>query len=494
MKNLKKLAGILLALVMVFALTANAFAANGENDNSGVITINNAVVGETYGIYKILVLESYNTETPAYVYKAAPAWEAWLRTQTAYVSFDAQGYVTWTADTDDDTVQAFAKAAYAYAKANAIAPTTSETANSVKVEFTGLNLGYYLVDTSLGTLCSLDTTNTSVEIMEKNTTPTITKEVKEDSTGAWGAKNDDTIGETIYFKTTVNANKGAQNYVVHDEMSAGLTLNQDSIVIKVGDTTLVKDTDYTVAYNVAHKDDAENPETVTSTCDFEITFTQTYLDTITQDTVIVITYDAILNDLAVIYDAKNTNDTWLDYGDDSTTEKAHTDTYAYKFDIVKTNSAFELLDGAEFKLYDAAADGKEIALILKNGVYRVATAEEKAAEGFAAATIVATNGRATIEGLDGQTTYYLEETNAPDGYNILPARVPVVIVADNLTTAMEGTTWAQGDGGVQITNNTGTEMPSTGGIGTTIFYVLGSVLALAAIVLLISKKRMNAKG
>lgn len=217
MKHMKKLASLLLVLVMVFAMGTTAFAAQEGELTGGSITINNAVKDQTYSIYQILYLESYSTDangnaTGAYAYKANSAWADWLKTQTSYVSIDAQGYVTWNTITNqtqgytsasedelkaanDAAVAAFAKAALAYAKTNNIASApTAVTATSTTVSFTGLKLGYYLVDSTLGTLCSLDTTNPSVTIKEKNVAPGNEKKVEEDSTSTYGEKNDADIG------------------------------------------------------------------------------------------------------------------------------------------------------------------------------------------------------------------------------------------------------------------------------------------------------------
>ena len=108
--------------------------------------------------------------------------------------------MTWVEGADE---AAFAKAAKEYATTNSIADQGSETATSTTVEFTGLDLGYYLVDTTLGTLCSLDTTDPSVTIKEKNEKPLIEKEVEEDSTGNYGETDDANIGQLVNFKTTV---------------------------------------------------------------------------------------------------------------------------------------------------------------------------------------------------------------------------------------------------------------------------------------------------
>lgn len=488
MKHMKKIASLLLVLTLLLSLCVGASAASGTNSDNGKITIDNAVVGQTYTIYQILSLESFNTETNAYSYKATENWKAFVEgTDVAgkYLTTDDQDYVTWVEGAD---AAEFAKLAQAHA-ATLSDNQGSEEAKSTTVEFTGLNLGYYLVDTTLGTLCSLDTTEPEVTIKEKNSVPTIEKDVKEGN--SWGDTSYAKIGDTVEFKTTVHAKKGAQGYVIHDQMSEGLTLNQNSIEVKVGDKTLTKDTDYEVKFDVEHK----NGETVESTCDFEIVFKQTYLDTLTADTDIVVTYSAILNENAVISDDANTNKTKLDYGEDSEFETAwdETKTYTFMFDIVKTDSNKKLLSGAKFELYDAQTDGNKIALVKESeGVYRVATTAEASAEGFTSAVIEA--GKATVKGLDGNTTYWLEEIEAPAGFNKLARRVEVKIETSNLTTSMTGDTWADGNGGVQITNQAGTELPSTGGMGTTLFYVVGAVLVLAAAVLLITKKRMKANG
>lgn len=482
MKQMKKIASLILALVMVLTMTTTAFAAQEGTLTGGSIKIDNAVEGQTYSAYQILYLESYNkgkdTDTGAYSYKANSAWKTWLEKQTTYVSISEDGYVTWVEGADAAN---FAKEALAYAKASKFSAVVTKKAESTTVEFTNLKLGYYLVDSTLGTLCSLDTTNPSATIKEKNAQPTIDKKVQEDSTNEWGDTNTAEIGQTVEFKTTINAKKGAQNYVLHDKMDEGLTLNKNSITVKVGETELTKDTDYTVEYNT------------TDGCTFEIKFAQEYLDKITEDTTIVVTYSAVLNENAKISTDANINQTKLVYGEKNSTEWDKTETYTFKFDIIKTDSNKKLLSGAKFELYDAVTGGNKIALVKESdGVYRVATSAEKNAESFTSAVIEA--GKVTVKGLDSdsKTTYWLEEIAAPAGYNKLNARVEVKMTeGKNLETTMTGETWAEENGGVQITNNTGTKLPETGGMGTTIFYVIGAILVIGSAVLLITKKRMS---
>lgn len=218
MKRTKRIASVLLALVMALSLITTAFAA-GE---TGSITIDNAVVGQTYTIYQILDLESYDAKAGAYAYKATTAWNDFINSDAIkgqYVNVDAQGYVTWVKKAD---VAAFAKLAQKYAADHNIANQGTKTADSTTVEFINLDLGYYLVDSTLGTICSLDTTNPSVTIKEKNAAPTNVKEAEEDSTSKYGTANDADIGQTVNFKSTITAQAGAENYVFHDKMSAGL--------------------------------------------------------------------------------------------------------------------------------------------------------------------------------------------------------------------------------------------------------------------------------
>lgn len=504
MKTTKRFAGLLLALVLLLAMTIPAFAEQEGELNGGTITIENAVPGETYNAYQILYLESYHVDNVAtgegqYAYRATSAWKTWLQTNaTEYFEFDGREYVTWKKDAD---AAVFAKLAQDFAAtlpkadATAAAPDAAEGEVTSTVTLSNLKLGYYLVDTSLGSLCSLDTTNPSVIMKEKNAAPSIDKLVQEDSKipgegqddNSWSKSNTAQIGDTVNFKIIVHAKKGAQNYVVHDKMSDGLTLKADSIVVM--DAT--HGSNYTVATDVKHyKKDAEGNPTneVDYICAFEITFMQDYLDTITTDTDITITYSALLNEKAVTTDAGNTNSTKLNYGDKSSTEWDQTVTKTFEFDIIKTNSKLEVLNGAEFELYNAK--GNKISLVKnEDGTYRVATDAEKSAEGFTSAVIEA--GKTTVKGLDADTTYYLEETKQPDGYNKLADRVEVAIGDKNVKSTMTGNTWAQGDGGIQITNKTGAELPSTGGIGTTVFYIVGGVLLVGAGVLLVVRKRMS---
>ena len=514
MKRTKKLFSLALAFIMAMALMTPAFATQEGTLTGGSITINDAVPGQVYNAYQILYLESYNADTNAYAYKANGAWESWLRTQTNYVHFDDQGYVTWVkvlvcdiedaghthgADcyTDADAA-AFAKlaqveAAKMTADATATAPAAAKGETYSTVEFKNLKLGYYLVDTTLGTLCSLDTTNPSVEMYEKNEVPTNVKTVQEDSKSgndAWGTTNDADIGQTVNFKSTITAKKGAENYVFHDTMSAGLTLDKASI--KVGgvavtnaDGSDLSGDNYVVSYPSGDGSDG---------CTFEIAFAQSYLNSITEDTTIVITYSATVNSSAVVGLPGNPNESKLSYGDSSkttTTLPSETITYTWDMDILKYANGDEnkVLADAQFVLLNSAKN--KVATVVNGKITGWANVPAAGQDGSIAwpdNTVLTTNasGKIEIDGLDADT-YYLREVKAPNGYNKLANDIEVVITG----ATTEGGALTYTTVVAKVNNQSGAELPSTGGMGTTIFYVLGGVLMAGAAILLVTKKKMS---
>lgn len=495
MKPVRRSLCLLLALMLVFATATTAFAA-GTN----TITVKNAVGGQKYELYKMLDLV-VNADQTAYSYTVNSAWADFFKAGSegvaagagrTYVNIDAQGYVTWKENAD---VAAFAKAAEAFAKSNNLsALKTNNPTTDGDITFTELEPGYYLITSTLGTNASVGTTpgNPNPEIAEKNQAPTSTKTVEEDATKQYGAKNDADIGQTVNFKATITAQPGAENYVFHDKMSAGLTFaGIDKVTVKVGDTALTKDTDYTISAGTKE----ENP------CTFEIAFKQDYLDKITSETTITIEYSATLNENAVIAGDGNPNDIHLDYGDENNTKStptSQTRTYTWEFKVFKytTKDGKEVaLTGAKFKLSTDAKGESVISLVditeenATTKTYRRATDDDKTT---VTEIEVGSDGKLVIQGLDADT-YYLTETKAPDGYNKLAAPIKVTIDSDG-NVKKDDDTSALDDKTVKVENKSGTELPSTGGMGTTIFYVLGSVLVLAAVVLLVTRRRMRREG
>lgn len=498
---MKKLLSILLALVLILSLATTAFAASGTNSNDGKIIISNAVDGVTYSVYQILVLESFNNDVDvdpdkdgvqgAYAYKAASTkWNDWLKTQTAYVSVDDNGYVTWVAT--DAAAAAFAKAALEFAKdeANAISATDSKVASGTTVEFTGLNLGYYLVDSSLGALCSLNTTDKEATIEEKNDAPSLEKKVKDASVtvtaedDGYRSRNTADIGETVYFKVTITAQPGAENYVLHDKMSAGLSYTGVTGVTLNGATVTAAGN-----YSVVTSD-------LCADCDFHVTFTKEFCNGLKANDQIAVEYTAVLNADAVI-DGDNTNDAQLTYGDDQNTTWKQTVTKTFDVTVFKWTAGGvvtekKALPGAGFTLYYDEACESVVKIVATDAanVYQACKLAE-CDHGHADNEIdTDVTGTFTIQGLDA-ATYYLKETTVPAGYNKLNPN-PITITIDENGVVNKTAEDTDGVEQVEIENKTGAELPETGGMGTTLIYTLGAILAVGSLILLVVKKRMAA--
>ena len=486
-KAMKKLMAALLAVAMVCAMAIPAFAASGSSPaDKGSITINNAVAGEDYTIYKMFDLNSFDTDANdgagTYSYTVDANWKAFFEVDGAgkdYIVLD-NGHPTWIEGKD---AAEFAKAALAYATEKNITATKKETATNNTVSFTGLDLGYYLVDTSLGALCGLNTTKPNATIDEKNAEPTIDKTV-ENSQGNWVTENTAKIGDTVNYKVTITVQTANNRYVLHDTMSEGLTFVPGSVKVTVDNADVAKDNYELVTENI-------NNET------FNINFKDSYIATLAAGTRIEVTYSAVVNEKAKVDSGENTNEAYLVYGNNhNTTTHGKTNTSLCQFDLIKyCGTTGKLLGGAQFKLYDA--NDTEIKLVKnEDGTYRVATeAEINANKAVAIETVAGQTVK--ISGLD-KKVYYLKETVPPAGYNGLTERVTVDLSTGSknadLTKITDGkinVTDAEHVGGVPVMNNAGTTLPSTGGIGTTIFYVVGGGLMVAAAILLITKKRME---
>lgn len=506
MKIIKKIAAIMLSVMMVLGMCSVVGAeetSGSYGDNNGTITIKPAIEGQKYTIYRMLKLESFSGDN--YSYKAEDKWKTFVKDVTNddgqnYFIVDADGYVKWnSAITKDADKAELAKEALAYANTSSNEVTTPEeykkTADKTKkVEYTNLPLGYYLVDSSVGALCGLTTTHPAATIEEKNGVPSVEKKVQEDSKkGAadeYGESNTADIGQTVNFKTTITAQVGAQNYVLHDKMDAGLTFKDDVQIqwIKKSDNTttpLTKGTDYDVTTTDLESTDPK--------CTFHVTFKSDFCDKLAKDDTIVITYSATLNEEAVIAGDGNKNETWLKYGDSSVTTHKTTTTKTYEIPVFKyTKKTAENKTGlpnAEFTLSKNTDGTNPIKLVdIMNGAaegkYRVAKTGEATTTDK---VITPATGKFTIQGLDADI-YYLTETKQPDGYNKLSKAVKIVIDEKGNITVDDKTPSTEL---VEVENKSGSLLPSTGGMGTTLFYIFGAILVIGSGVVLITKKRMK---
>lgn len=372
--------------------------------------------------------------------------------------------------------------------------------------------GYYFVKDSKELLTNANDANTKyilqvlndVEIHAKADVPDIDKKITGVDGTDQGKQGSYNVGDTIYFALTskVPAMDGYTSYTykVTDTLSSGLTLVQENGKPKVEVTI----------YGTAYKD-------FTATLNNNNVLTIVFTDFIGQKANagrdIVIRYSAVLNENALQKD-KETNTVNLEYSNDpntsgtgKTTDKK---TYVYNFDIdivkVDQNDNTKQLNGAEFVLYHEDAQGKKEYyhytadkktewVPLTDDKLETVTAAVNADQITKKTTV---NGQTSFTGLKAGT-YYLLEIKAPDGYSLPTAPVKVVITAaydangvidkdkSNVQVKTNGHLYIE----EKITNKPGPILPSTGGIGTTIFYVLGGILTVAAIVLLIVKKRME---
>jgi fimbrial isopeptide formation D2 family protein/LPXTG-motif cell wall-anchored protein len=479
---MKKLFAVLLTLTLVLSMGTIALAAD-----TGTITIDNALSGAKYNIYKILDFAPVEGSTTQGRYTVVTEWADFLAGDgAAYLKTNAEtGTIEWNGEATDARKAELAKAAVAYAKEKGIAATATKTAaNDGDVTFTDVPLGYYAIDTSLGTICALTNVDNTFNAHEKNEKPDIDKFVQEDSEmnnadEGWGKVNDADIDQVVNYKSTITVGVGATNYVMHDTMEAGLTFNND-VVVKFADGTEVNPANYTVTVSPA---DGHT---------FDVAFNNDFIAGLTQGTQFTVYYSATLNEKANIVVDGNDNTVYLSYGEDSTWETAEhkTTTYTWKMDVLKYTMDGEnkvSLAGAKFQLLDK--DGNAIKFTEVAGAtvptYKVD------AEGTVTEITTDENGKFELVGLD-EGSYKLRETAAPAGYNKLAADIDVIITSTYDEAALTATYEINDEtpATIEVENKTGSLLPETGGIGTTIFYVVGGLLMAAAFILLVSKKRM----
>ena len=506
MKHTRQIFALVLALVLTLGLCATAFA---DEAKPGSITISNPAQGKTYEVFKLLdvAADESDLENNGFIYKlTTDAWADFITnvqdgSGKNYFNLFENGGMTYVLANENlkNGIADFAAKAKAYAEEKKLQPVqTAAASDENKLTISGLDLGYYLVRSDLGILCSLDTTAPNAQVREKNEATVIVKNV-EDTTKK---QNVAEIGTYVKFTIRITVkDKAPVNYKLVDEMTDGLTFVNDEnhpLTVKVtrgeSESTLTNVDDYTVAetstpkgFTLKFKD--EGSASILKTGD-----------------VVTVTYYAQINENAKIADEANVNKAKVEYGTNSHTEYDTTETYVWKMNIVKytmeqttgSDQAKEKrLAGAIFQLSRDAAGAEVIKLVkVDDTTYRLALPTET---DTAVDTITTgETGALVINGLaDG--TYYLTETKAPRGYNLLREPVKVTIGHNKNangklteTSFVANQTETDTSGVVKVENNAGAELPSTGGIGTTVFYVLGSAMALGAVILLVTKKRMAA--
>lgn len=500
MKLIKKIAAIMFAFMIVVSMGCNIKAVEGTSpETTGTLTINYVKENQTYKLYKILDLESFSGDN--YSYTIATGWEGFFKSGgegATYMENNENGYISFKKGMDaEDNLRKFAQKALEYATNKKITPVETFTTTTGQTTITkdSLDLGYYLLDSSVGTLCSLSSSQPNVTIDEKNGVPSVDKIITSGGVVfANGKSNSASIGDTVYFKTIITAQPGAQNYVLHDKMDAGLTFNESSVKAILNKNEPKENKELTATdYSVVTRDlEDSGPK-----CTFHIEFTPKLCESLKADDTITVTYSATLNENAVIAGEGYKNETWLKYGENNNLETTHptTDTKTFEMNVFKfykdnKNSDKETgLADAKFTLSKNQNGTDPIKLIDKgSNTYRVAKTDET---NTITEVITPDNGRFTIQGL-GAGTYYLTEIKQPDGYNKLAKSVKVEIDVNGAIT-VDGKLITGVDKLVKVENKTGTVLPSTGGVGTTMIYLVGAVLVLGSGVVLATKRRVKNK-
>ncbi len=574
---MKKVFALLLSVLLVLSLSVAAFAVTDTDSVADKtapgfkIEIANAIVGETYKAYKVFDVAyardnasatattnadgsdaTHEHNVYAYTITDGSAWwsvvtqgaspelstnpaefiahglkftkttgtvgTAAIYTVEEAAGFSAADFAKYLSENIPSAVQANPDGtgtAVAYPDSE---QTQEDVAKNIKRGKATINLtdaGYYFVTTTTGALCSLDTTEPTAKIVEKNDVPDVDKSVSDTGeNGTWSKKTDVDVGDTVYYKIDVTTGTGNNSAItLHDKMDSALTLNRKTegtadttFVVKVGETVVpatetvsgTERVNYTIDYNPADGDT------------FDIVFSAAYITALGDDKEINVYFDATLNENAKIYGEPNDNETYIDYSNQSSS-KPNVQVYTYEFDIVKVDAKGNLLPGAEFTLTRNAATDP-IEFVKTTDGYRVA----KDGETVTVTTLTSEDGKYHIDGLDAGV-YTLTETKAPTGFNL--AKDPITVVIKGTTDGdKQGNIYKDTDGNqpwqtalykeapaaggekavlsntVEVINRTGSELPSTGGIGTTIFYIVGGMLLLGAAIVLIVRRRTQTEA
>ena len=443
-----------------------------------------------------------NDANVAYFMATGNPWISTIQGLTDYftVTEVVGGYSVVAKDTFTTAAQAKTLAAALKTALDAMDPAPSGDYAAKAVTTNGgavtVDAGYYLIVSD--TAANLALVTTDVTLVEKNDYTKLIKEFTDETTvGDFDAGDDETtsnndtvqVGDTVSYTLTVVIPSGAnQAMVVKDTFTSGLSPVMDGSVVKTTITGMETGTTATVSGITAATETANAFFTVSLDADTVIA---------NAGKTITIVYEAVVTEDAWSQTEVNTGE--VKYGNDYNTTPDSVDSVTYNLTIQKKadSESGDSLKGAQFKLYRTDNKGHSLdkaavtlvaltdedltaASITKAAdtvYYRVADADDTTTTD----TIDMTEAYdAVIYGLDGDSTYYVEETKAPTGYNKLEGYTEVQMNKANQVQP--------------IVNNSGTVLPSTGGIGTTIFYVVGSILVVAAGVLLITKKRMSREG
>ena len=524
MKRMKKIMALMLAAIMMMAMSVTAFAAEGAA-GTHTLTVNvksttpaQDLKGQTINLYKLFdVTESKSGETTNYAYTVntasgyKDALVSVLGSSITASSTDEQFAAADLAIGSNDSVevQNFANKFTTYALTNSLAATATSgkiEESKTSYDFTKLDAGYYLVYVTGGkeiqsSLVTVDATTNTVNL--KTEAPSITKTADKDTVS---------IGQVVKYKVTgsIPDTTGYDQYVykIHDELTAGLDFVNDANGTALTDNTVKVEVKFSET-GVTDKGEAPTTAVIDTNNSKKMSLDLSAwvrANQANKGKTFTVTYYAKVNANAVVIEK---NSAHLEYGNkpDETTKTTPSEakTPTYPLDILKKEkNSNKQLAGAKFRLYSSEVDAKandELKAIKVSPVVAGATGN------YVVDPTSTTTEFESVESIEGKKynlhvnglaagTYWLVETEAPAGYNKLTAPIKIEITksadpeVDNWTISKDGT--AENDKIIDIENSTGSLLPSTGGMGTIIFAVIAAILVLGVAVSFIRDKRKNA--
>ena len=456
MKNMKKIVALLLATVMVMAMSMSVFAAG-----TGSITITPPAdvddsVDITYTIYKVFDADA-SEDGSKISYKLVDG----KTTAPAGFKVDEAGNVTYAgAEGTTDLTQTDIDAIAAYVAGDTPVATVT-TKGSTAAVAKDLPNGYYYITTTTGSVVTIDSTKPNATVDDKNIVPGVEKVISATdpdygSYDADGKKALAQVGTEVEYTATITVGKGQLGYVFKDTLGTGLEYVANSLTV----AGMTAGTDYTLTVD---------GQKIT------VEFEDDSIKGLAQGAEIAVTYKAKVTS-AALQDNPAKNTATISYGNNSqyTSEPSEAEVYNAKISVIKNDDQEEPLEGAGFVLKNA--DGK---------YYKFADGAVTWVDAEADATEYTSGADGKLDGeftglADG--TYTLVEKTVPAGYNKAADKEITIAKGDYSEDNLKQE--------ATVVNKSGSVLPSTGGIGTTMFYVVGSILVIGAVVVLISKRRM----
>lgn len=520
MKHVKHMLVAVLTVFLAAVLAVPAFAGTGSikvtppdgtqassSNEYKLYKVFDAVTDGTNYSYK---LTGTHTDVPA-GFTLDDAGNVYIGTAVASIpdGENASNYLTvtagggtkyikkWSASDELTAAQISAIAAYIASDSPIDTQTVSGTNPAV---FTSLDDGYYYVTTTSGTLVVVNSTLPAVDVKDKNEVPPMDKKI----TQANSINSDDPsteldesgktalaqVGSSVEYTLTVTKKKGAENYVVKDQMGTGLKYNKD-VKVTVNGAEVAPSSGEVKTFEKTTETDSN----------LVITFDNDYMASLANDTVVTIKYTATVTSEALHTDAAK-NTAWLEYGHtpgQNKTPVVETETYNATLNVVKTNGNNEPLAGAGFILQDK--NTKKYYKITDNVVSWVDTEADATEKTTAVVKTYYTDEAKNTLAAEGEVTEYFTSeakisfTGLPNGtYTLIEKTVPTgynkAANSDFTINDADSTTVENRLQSTTVINNQGTELPSTGGMGTTILYTVGGIMVIAGIVMFLTKRRM----